>query len=404
MCAVLDALQLVPDPLLERRAQRRDGRRRTRGAGRRSTPRAGRARARSPRRRAARPAAARVPPRACRARSAHRPRPSAAARRAGSHRRVRLAHVASPLSRALPQVQDGVGPERPPGLRSALGLARVGLRRRALAARAGRRGRSPGRRRDRRARAWRRTRPSTGRCRAARADRGALARGPHLRPSSTRPSRSAAHSGAQRRSRRAGIASTSSSAGGARRPRSGKTCVSDPSGRGQRLAVALHDARSMRTRGRDRDLLAEHGAHDDLRAVDAAGHAQPRARGDERREQRVARQHGGDRDGIGVQVEQPAAARDGDAEVAHVARGAARSARSRRRATARRSRCRAAGAACGGRRPPAVTSSTPEMARVAKNCDQRLDLESARGREGAGRSSRRRPRSAGRAAAATRAA
>ena len=95
--------------------------------------------------------------------------------------------------------------------------------------------------------------------------------------SSTTPSRSAAQTPRSVSRRRAGIASTSSSAcgdgGGV-----GKTCVSEPSGAAQRLAVALHDARGVRARRRDRDLLAEHRAHGDLGAVDAAGHAQAGAR------------------------------------------------------------------------------------------------------------------------------
>ena len=79
---------------------------------------------------------------------------------------------------------------------------------------------------------------------------------------------------------------------------------------------------------------------------------------------------GGDRDGIGVEVEQPAAARDGDAEVAHVARGAASTARSRRPAPARRSPCRAAAAACAGRRRAAVDLLDARDARAcAKNAN-----------------------------------
>ena len=191
--------------------------------------------------------------------------------------------------------------------------------------------------------------------------------------------------------------------GGGDAPRVGKTCVSDPSGAGQRLAVALHDARGVRARGRDRDLLAEHGAHDDLRAVDAARHAQPGARGDERREQRVAREHRGDRDGVGVEVEQPAAARDGDAEVAHVgeAQRALHAAVAGRELDDRGAV--RAGAACAGRRPP-PSPPRRRRSRASRRTRTALRPRSARGREGGARSCRRRPRSAGRAAAAARAA
>ena len=160
-------------------------------------------------------------------------------------------------------------------------------------------------------------------------------------------------------------------------------------GRRQRLAVALHDARGMRARRGHRDLLPEHCAHGDLGAVDAARHAQAGMRGDERREQRVAPEHGRDRGRVGVQVEQPAAARDGHAEVAHVAEAQRALHAARRRATARRSPCRAAAAACAGRRPRGVTSSTPAMARVRRTRTARR-ARSARGRGDAARSRRHR--------------
>ena len=102
--AVADALQLLPDALLERRPGRRRPAGRTSCARRRSTPRAGAAPSRTRRRRARRriaAACARAGRRAGRGPSGARPRPSAAARRRARHRRVRLAHVAPPLSSAF---------------------------------------------------------------------------------------------------------------------------------------------------------------------------------------------------------------------------------------------------------------------------------------------------------------
>ena len=167
--------------------------------------------------------------------------------------------------------------------------------------------------------------------------------------------------------------------------------------------MALHDAGGVRARGRDGDLLPEHGAHGDLGAVDAARHAQAGARRDERREQRIARECRGDRRGIGVEVEQPAAARDGDAEVAHVgeAQRALHAAVARRQLGDR-------GAVRQAQRAPVPPAGVRLLdARDRPRREEREQLvqpRSARGRGDAARSSRRRSHSARRAAVAARAA
>ena len=172
-------------------------------------------------------------------------------------------------------------------------------------------------------------------------------------------------------------------------------------GRRQRLAVALHEAGGVRARGRDGDLLAEHGAHDDLGAVDAAraraGRGAPRraarAPGRSRAPRRPTwgRRRGRAAGGSARRRRRGRARR----------RGAASTARSRRRARAPRSRCRAGGAACAGTRPPPSSPRRPRS-RASRRTRTARPPRSARGRGGAARSCRRRPRSALRAVAAAR--
>ncbi len=59
---------------------------------------------------------------------------------------------------------------------------------------------------------------------------------------------------------------------------------------GQQVAGLRHQAAGERARGGERDLLAEHGPYGKLGAVDGARHAQVRPGGDQRSEERVARE------------------------------------------------------------------------------------------------------------------
>jgi hypothetical protein len=61
---------------------------------------------------------------------------------------------------------------------------------------------------------------------------------------------------------------------------------------GERLARQRDQPARERARRGERDLLAEHGPHRELAAVDGARHPQPRASGHERAEERVAREMG----------------------------------------------------------------------------------------------------------------
>ena len=70
-----------------------------------------------------------------------------------------------------------------------------------------------------------------------------------------------------------------------------------------------------RARGRERDLLAQDGAHRGLGRVDGAGGAEARARGDQRGEHRVGGEDGAGGGRVGIEVEQVAAAGLGGREV-----------------------------------------------------------------------------------------
>jgi hypothetical protein len=68
-------------------------------------------------------------------------------------------------------------------------------------------------------------------------------------------------------------------------------------GRGDGLAKALHQPLPQRACGRHGDLLAQHGAHGQLKPIQSAGHAQAIAVG------KTGVQHGIDGRRVGVQVE-----------------------------------------------------------------------------------------------------
>jgi hypothetical protein len=89
-------------------------------------------------------------------------------------------------------------------------------------------------------------------------------------------------------------------------------------GRGQRVAERRYEPRRGGAGGGHRHLLAEHGAHRELGAVDCPGQAQPGGGAHERREQRVAGEVLRRQRGVGVEVEQAPAAPDRRGQVAHV--------------------------------------------------------------------------------------
>src|SRR3954447_18203014 len=74
--------------------------------------------------------------------------------------------------------------------------------------------------------------------------------------------------------------------------------------RAERLAVARYQARGVRARGGDADLLAEDRAHGQLEAVDVAWDAPPRSRRHQWRQHRVGGQDLVDRELVGVLVAQ----------------------------------------------------------------------------------------------------
>ena len=123
-------------------------------------------------------------------------------------------------------------------------------------------------------------------------------------------------SGAPRARLRGNGSAAGSSSASAAAP--GKRCVRPPSGSGTRLAVARRDPAEHGARRGHRHLLADDRAHAELEAVDASGHAQSGARAHERRQRAILGELGRDGERVGVQVEQPAAARDGRGQVAQV--------------------------------------------------------------------------------------
>ncbi len=125
--------------------------------------------------------------------------------------------------------------------------------------------------------------------------------------------------------------------------------------RSKRRSRGQRQAPGDRAGGDDRDLLSEHRPDRELRTVDRPGRPAPRRRADQPPEHRVAAQHVIDRDRVGVEVEQPAHARDRGPEVPRVAERRAGTGRQCRRRPPRRSRARGAVEACVGtcrRRPP----------------------------------------------------
>ena len=175
----------------------------------------------------------------------------------------------------------------------------------------------PRRRPGRRARASRSTRPSTGRCRAARPVAPGPGPSPRRRRGRSRPRARVAISVVSVVRRDFGNASVSGSS-------SASACivgnrVGQPAGRVvDRLAVRLHQPARVSPGRRRRHLLAEHRAYGELLAVDRARHPAAGRLDDQRREHRVGAEQVVDRDRVRVEVEHPAAAADRDREVALV--------------------------------------------------------------------------------------
>jgi hypothetical protein len=96
--------------------------------------------------------------------------------------------------------------------------------------------------------------------------------------------------------------------GGREGPPEGAALV-DERGR-QRVAQGGHEAAGDRPGGPGRDLLAEHDAQRELAPVDAARHAPAGGGLHGGAQERIVGERGVDGHRVGVQVEQPAAARD----------------------------------------------------------------------------------------------
>ena len=181
-----------------------------------------------------------------------------------------------------------------------------------------------GTRRGRAGRASPRTPRSTARCRAARAGAGAPPRGRRRRRADSSPRASAAGEAEQRAPPRAGHRQL---LGVGLRERGGRReQVRDAAERAlERLAVRGDQPAGERGGARQRDLLAEHGAHRQLVAVDVArrrGARAPRARAGRAAASRAERLGHGVR--VGVEVEQRPAALHRGAEVAQVVEPEAR--------------------------------------------------------------------------------
>ena len=237
-------------------------------------------------------------------------------------------------------------------------------------ARRGRRCRWAGRRRGRRGPASRRSRPSTARCPGSASSARRVSSRSAPRSSTTSPSASARQSPTSARPRARGIGSPP---GRPRRasPASGTDAVSRRRA-GATGAVARRQPAGDGARARHRHLLAEHGPHGDLVAVDVAGHPQARALAHQRGQQRVRAELVVDRDRVAVGVEQPAAALDGGGDVAQVLEGEGRQHERRlprlvgSPSRAGPCRCRGAARAC-VRTSPSPAFSTPGTARRARN-------------------------------------
>ena len=103
------------------------------------------------------------------------------------------------------------------------------------------------------------------------------------------------------------------------RPGSGQECVSPPPGSLTGSPCRVDETSGVGLGGGRRDLLAEHRAQRHLGTVDAPRHPSPWGLHHEWGEHCVAAQMTVDRDRVGVEVEEPATARDRRREVTHVA-------------------------------------------------------------------------------------
>ena len=111
--------------------------------------------------------------------------------------------------------------------------------------------------------------------------------------------------------RSSGSAWASAVADGNRRVTLPSGCSSGVPNRSTRRAVCV-------ACGLQRDVLAEHRSEGELVAVDTAGHAQPRPGADEATDHLVSAQRPGDRQRVGVEVEQAPAAGDCRGEIPKV--------------------------------------------------------------------------------------
>ena len=123
-------------------------------------------------------------------------------------------------------------------------------------------------------------------------------------------------------------------------------------GRLQAFAVRSCEAGGQRRRARERHLLAQHRARSELARVGAARHAASRRGAHLLADQRVAAELLGDRRGVGVEIEQPAAELDRGRLVALVVEPERAVDVTGLRAAARRLPRHGTAAGCAGRRRP----------------------------------------------------
>ena len=214
-------------------------------------------------------------------------------------------------------MQQRVAAPRAPALRAGGEPRRVVRQPQARRRRGARPGRSAGTRPGRPASAAPRSRRSTAPRPAAPAGPPAPRAGSSPGSSDRSPDATAVARARSAARRVAGIGSASSGAS-ATASGAGNACTRPSSAASTGVAERRGHPAQHRPRGGDRHGLPDDRAHRGLPAVRRARDPQPRPPRHQRRQRRVVRQGGVDRDGVGVQVEDPPAARHRRAQVAQV--------------------------------------------------------------------------------------
>ena len=289
-----------------------------------------------------------------------------------------------------PESDQGVRAPGPPALGVRRRARRVRRAGRARPRRGVRPGRWAGTRPGRRARASPRSRPSTAPTPGSSISRRTVSARSAPGSRSSSPSATARASARIVSRRAAGIRNASSgnastsSAPETRQPPPVIRRVSGPSAWRRALitviraaAVAAGEAGEDGAGAGDGDLLADDRPYGHLEAVDGARHAYPRLLRDRDGERRVRGERARRRPRVGVQVEQPAAARHRGREVAHVGQPQRRRPRGPVAASARRSPV-----PCGRRSTRRYVSAVAPPRRRARAA-RREELEQRRARAAA---------------------